>query len=100
MTKTVDIQTSAGTFRIELDDANAPVSTQNFLDYVQSLPSDGPVFPKLQPDRHGFLGTNIGKRWAAYLRETLKLDSPASPSHGFRHTFKTLSRGGHPRGRA
>ena len=29
MTKTVDIQTSAGTFRIELDDANAPVSTQN-----------------------------------------------------------------------
>jgi integrase len=65
---------------------------RGFLDYVQSLPSDGPVFPKLQPDRHGFLGTNIGKRWAAYLRDTLKLESPASPSHGFRHTFKTLCR--------
>jgi len=47
MTKTVDIQTSAGTFRIELDDANAPVSTQNFLDYVRAGHYDGTVFHRV-----------------------------------------------------
>jgi len=47
MTKTVDIQTSAGTFRIELDDASAPVSTQNFLDYVRAGHYDGTVFHRV-----------------------------------------------------
>jgi integrase len=65
---------------------------RGFISYVQGLPDGGPLFPKVQPDRRGFYGTNIGKRWAAYLRDTVQLDSPASPSHGFRHTFKTLCR--------
>jgi peptidyl-prolyl cis-trans isomerase B (cyclophilin B) len=47
MTKTVEVQTSAGTFRIELDDAKAPVSTQNFLDYVRAGHYDGTVFHRV-----------------------------------------------------
>jgi peptidyl-prolyl cis-trans isomerase B (cyclophilin B) len=34
MTKTVDMVTSAGTMRIELDDAKAPASVANFLAYA------------------------------------------------------------------
>jgi peptidyl-prolyl cis-trans isomerase B (cyclophilin B) len=47
MSKTVEITTSAGTFRIELDDAKAPVSTQNFLDYVRAGHYDGTVFHRV-----------------------------------------------------
>jgi peptidyl-prolyl cis-trans isomerase B (cyclophilin B) len=47
MTKTVEMQTSAGTLRIELDDAKAPVSTQNFLDYVRAGHYDGTVFHRV-----------------------------------------------------
>jgi peptidyl-prolyl cis-trans isomerase B (cyclophilin B) len=39
--------TSAGTLRIELDDAKAPVSTQNFLDYVRAGHYDGTVFHRV-----------------------------------------------------
>jgi len=47
VTKIVDIQTSAGTIRIELDDAKAPASTQNFLDYVRAGHYDGTVFHRV-----------------------------------------------------
>jgi peptidyl-prolyl cis-trans isomerase B (cyclophilin B) len=47
MSKTVEVTTSAGTFRIELDDAKAPVSTQNFLDYVHAGHYDGTVFHRV-----------------------------------------------------
>jgi peptidyl-prolyl cis-trans isomerase B (cyclophilin B) len=47
MSKTVEMQTSAGTIRIELDDAKAPVSTQNFLDYVRAGHYDGTVFHRV-----------------------------------------------------
>jgi integrase len=65
---------------------------RGFLQYVGSMPADGQLFPLLKPDPQGYFGTNFGRRWASYLRETVKLDSPASPIHGFRHTFKTLAR--------
>ena len=47
MTKTVDLKTSAGTIRIELDDAKAPASAQNFLDYVRAGHYDGTVFHRV-----------------------------------------------------
>jgi peptidyl-prolyl cis-trans isomerase B (cyclophilin B) len=47
MSKTVEMTTSAGTFRIELDDAKAPASTQNFLDYVHAGHYDGTVFHRV-----------------------------------------------------
>ena len=34
MSKTVEMQTSAGTMKIELDDERAPLSAQNFLDFT------------------------------------------------------------------
>ena len=47
MTKTVDVTTSAGTFRIELNDAKAPVSCDNFLAYVRAGHYDGTVFHRV-----------------------------------------------------
>jgi len=47
MTKTVQLDTSAGRIRIELDDVAAPVSTANFLQYVASGHYDGTVFHRV-----------------------------------------------------
>lgn len=63
-----------------------------FIDYVQSLSVHGRLFPKLERHPSNGYGHAVGKAWAKYLREVAKIDSQASPSHGFRHTFKTLCR--------
>ncbi|HRD96757.1 MAG TPA: peptidylprolyl isomerase [Rubrivivax sp.] len=47
MTKTVQMDTSAGTIVIELDDAAAPLSTANFLAYVAKGHYDGTVFHRV-----------------------------------------------------
>ena len=47
MSKSVQMQTSAGTLRIELDDVKAPLSTANFLEYVKSGHFDGTVFHRV-----------------------------------------------------
>ncbi len=47
MSKTVELQTSAGNIRIELDDAKAPKSTANFLSYVQAGHYDGTIFHRV-----------------------------------------------------
>jgi peptidyl-prolyl cis-trans isomerase B (cyclophilin B) len=47
MTKTVEMTTSAGVIRIELDDQKAPVSVKNFLHYVNSGHYDGTVFHRV-----------------------------------------------------
>ena len=47
MTKTVQMETSAGTLVIELDDAAAPLSTANFLSYVAKGHYDGTVFHRV-----------------------------------------------------
>ena len=47
MTKTVQLDTSAGTIRIELDDVNAPESTRNFLAYVAKGHYDGTIFHRV-----------------------------------------------------
>lgn len=47
MSKTVEMETSAGTLRIELDDERAPLSAQNFLDYVRKGHYDGTVFHRV-----------------------------------------------------
>lgn len=47
MGKTVEMQTSAGTMRIELDDERAPLSAQNFLDYVRKGHYDGTIFHRV-----------------------------------------------------
>ena len=47
MAKTVELQTSAGTIRIELDDERAPKCAENFLAYVRSGHYDGTVFHRV-----------------------------------------------------
>ncbi len=47
MTKTVQMQTSAGTLLIELDEVAAPLSTANFLAYVAKGHYDGTVFHRV-----------------------------------------------------
>lgn len=41
--------TSMGNIRIELDAANAPITTQNFLDYVSEGHYDGLIFHRVIP---------------------------------------------------
>jgi peptidyl-prolyl cis-trans isomerase B (cyclophilin B) len=47
MSKTVELRTSAGTIRIELDDQKAPLSVANFLGYVNRGHYDGTVFHRV-----------------------------------------------------
>jgi peptidyl-prolyl cis-trans isomerase B (cyclophilin B) len=47
MSKTVELTTTAGTVRLELDDAKAPVTTDNFLAYVRDGHYDGTVFHRV-----------------------------------------------------
>jgi cyclophilin family peptidyl-prolyl cis-trans isomerase len=47
MTKTVELHTSAGVIRVELDDAKAPASVENFLAYAKAGHYDGTVFHRV-----------------------------------------------------
>ena len=47
MTKTVELTTSAGVIRLELDDAKAPNSVANFLAYVNKGHYDGTIFHRV-----------------------------------------------------
>jgi len=47
MTKTVEMTTAQGSFTIELDDAKAPLTVENFLSYVRSGHYDGTVFHRV-----------------------------------------------------
>jgi peptidyl-prolyl cis-trans isomerase B (cyclophilin B) len=47
MATQVDLRTSAGTVRIELDEAKAPASVANFLDYVRKGHYDGTIFHRV-----------------------------------------------------
>ncbi len=47
MTKTVELTTSAGVIRLELDDTKAPVTVANFLEYVNSGHYNGTIFHRV-----------------------------------------------------
>jgi peptidyl-prolyl cis-trans isomerase B (cyclophilin B) len=47
MTKTVELETTLGLIRVELDEAKAPVSVANFIDYVSKGHYDGTVFHRV-----------------------------------------------------
>ena len=49
MSTQVDIETNKGTIRVELDEAKAPVSSKNFLDYVDAGHYDGTIFHRVIP---------------------------------------------------
>lgn len=70
---------------------HADLLALGFLDYKDSVPADGRLFPKLKPHKDG-LGHVVGKAWSDYLDDVVKVQSAAKPAHGFRHAFKTLCR--------
>ncbi len=47
MSRTVEMQTSAGLLRIELDEERAPLSAANFVDYVKRGHYDGTIFHRV-----------------------------------------------------
>ncbi|MBI2732911.1 MAG: peptidyl-prolyl cis-trans isomerase [Aquabacterium sp.] len=47
MTKTVELHTTAGLIRLELDEEKAPVTVANFVDYVNAGHYDGTVFHRV-----------------------------------------------------
>ena len=47
MTKTVDLETSQGTIRLELDDEKAPITVKNFITNVENGHFDGTVFHRV-----------------------------------------------------
>ncbi|MDH5540943.1 MAG: peptidylprolyl isomerase, partial [Rhizobacter sp.] len=47
MSTQVELQTSLGSIRVELDEVKAPESSRNFLDYVDSGHYDGTVFHRV-----------------------------------------------------
>jgi peptidyl-prolyl cis-trans isomerase B (cyclophilin B) len=49
MTKNVELTTNKGVIRLELDDAKAPVTVENFLSYVRKGHYDGTVFHRVIP---------------------------------------------------
>ena len=49
MSTQVDLETSKGTIRVELDEAKAPVSSKNFLEYVDAGHYNGTVFHRVIP---------------------------------------------------
>jgi len=62
-----------------------------FLDFVAKAKS-GPLFPKLSPDRFGKRGGNGTKILGRWVRSLGLTDVRLSPSHSWRHRFKTLGR--------
>ena len=50
MSTRIQLQTSQGDITIELEDAKAPESARNFVDYVNSGHYDGTVFHRVIPN--------------------------------------------------
>ena len=45
----IDLETSKGTIRVELDEVKAPISSKNFLEYVDAGHYNGTVFHRVIP---------------------------------------------------
>ena len=87
MTQNVELQTNHGNIRIELDDANAPVSAKNFLAYVKAGHYDGTVFHRVIK---GFMVQGGG--FAAGMKQKAVNDAITNEaSNGLKNTRYTLA---------
>ena len=84
MTKTVELQTTAGTIRLELDDAKAPITVANFLEYVKAGHYDGTIFHRVIK---GFMvqggGFEPGMKQDKYTIAMARTSAPHSASAQF-----------------
>jgi integrase len=67
------------------------VIASGFLDFVRVL-KPGPIFGGLQPDRFGSRGGAASHVIGHWVRALGLVDKRLSPSHSWRHRFKTLCR--------
>jgi integrase len=72
---------------------------EGFIDYVDKLPKDGPLFPDLKPDRFGRRAGTATKELGRWLRRVQKdlgillVDKVHYvPNHSWRHRFKSEAR--------
>lgn len=72
---------------------------EGFIEYVKSLPPNGPLFPDLTPDLHGRRAGSATKRIGRWLRQVqertgvLLVEEPRfAPNHSWRHRFKSEAR--------
>jgi len=72
---------------------------EGFIEYVSSLPKDGPLFPDLKPDRFDRRAGTATKKIGAWLRRLQKetgvllVDKMRyAPNHSWRHRFKSEAR--------
>lgn len=101
-----DIVQLEGTWCAKFDPSAGPLKTRGseravpihpaviaagFLAFVQKIGS-GPLFPDLPPDRFGSRGGNGTKVVGRWVRSLGLKDPRLSPSHSWRHRFKTLAR--------
>jgi integrase len=67
--------------------------SDGFVDYVRSLPKNGPLFPGITPDRFGSRGGNATKTIGRWIRSTVGIADPRkAPNHAWRHRFKSICR--------
>lgn len=89
------ISPDAGSIKNAGSERRVPVHSallaEGFVQFVLKRPT-GPLFVDLTPDRFGSRGGNATKVVSRWVR-ALGVDDPRlSPSHGWRHRFKSLSR--------
>lgn len=70
---------------------HSAVLKRGFLDFVKSS-KPGPLFARLKPDKFGSRGGTGTKVLGRWVRSLGIADPRISPSHSWRHRFKTLSR--------
>ena len=65
---------------------------EGFLDYVQGLPPEGPLFPDLKPGPFGDRSAAYSKRAGRWLRGLGITDGRKVANHSWRHRFKDVCR--------
>lgn len=72
---------------------HSALMAEGFLDYVRSLPADGPLFPDLPPGPYGKRGATASKVVSRWVRKELGItDKRAAPNHAWRHRMATMHR--------
>ena len=83
----VDLETSKGTIRVELDEVKAPISSKNFLEYVDAGHYDGTVFHRVIP---GFMVQGGGFE-AGMRQKATKATIQNEANNGLKNNHYTLA---------